>query len=254
MTETVTATDEGLKPGQPITQENVALLRKGDWLSHPEWGAAQFVLAGIEADPFVTGPWIFLGRPGPDGFIPWEGTTQGPIDGLGLTCDFLMADGRIYEAQKQPNFWHLVGGWRPRVPASIPAPVTAEMGDGLKPCPFCGGPAELERDSDHHGSWFNLGCARHWGKPDIQADEACLGARLYYTEDAENEAKAIAAWNRRPTPDLSEVVDFIRSAAQTEVPDRADCRDDDDHRVTVTVMLASLKDRARTLLRKLEGA
>lgn len=70
--------------------------------------------------------------------------------------------------------------------------------DDLKPCPFCGGPAELERDSDHHGSWFNLGCARHWGGGGVAREDACLGGRVFYTEDAENESKAITAWNTRP--------------------------------------------------------
>jgi hypothetical protein len=66
----------------------------------------------------------------------------------------------------------------------------------LLPCPFCGSPAELERDSDHHGEWFNLGCSRHWGRVK-DPDKSCLGARLWYTETDVPEVEAIAAWNRR---------------------------------------------------------
>ena len=67
----------------------------------------------------------------------------------------------------------------------------------LLPCPFCGAPASLEHDSDHHGDWFNLGCSRHWGAvPD--PDDGCPAGRLWYTEEPEKEAAAIAAWNRRP--------------------------------------------------------
>jgi hypothetical protein len=64
----------------------------------------------------------------------------------------------------------------------------------LLPCPFCGAPAELERDSDHHGSWFNLGCSRHFGK-DI--DDQCPAGRLWYTTAPEKESAALAAWNHR---------------------------------------------------------
>jgi len=66
----------------------------------------------------------------------------------------------------------------------------------LKNCPFCGAPAVLENGSDHHGTWFNLGCSRHWGiVPD--PDAACIGGRLFYTETEKTETEAIEAWNRR---------------------------------------------------------
>lgn len=64
----------------------------------------------------------------------------------------------------------------------------------LKPCPFCGSPAELERDSDHHGQWFNLGCSRHWGK---DPDFTCCAGRLWYTESEGDEGEAIKQWNTR---------------------------------------------------------
>lgn len=65
----------------------------------------------------------------------------------------------------------------------------------LKPCPFCGSAAELVRDNDHHGEWFNLGCSQHWGR--VDPDEACPAGRMWYTAEPAEEAKAIAAWNRR---------------------------------------------------------
>lgn len=65
----------------------------------------------------------------------------------------------------------------------------------LKPCPFCGSPAELEHASDHHGEWFNLGCSKHWGN--VPVDDACPAGRMWYTADPSDETKAIAAWNTR---------------------------------------------------------
>ena len=68
----------------------------------------------------------------------------------------------------------------------------------LAPCPFCGSEAELERDSDHHGEWFNLGCSRHWGKQrDPSPENTCIAGRMFYTETDRSEADAIAAWNTR---------------------------------------------------------
>ncbi len=72
------------------------------------------------------------------------------------------------------------------------------MSEELKACPFCGGEALLERGSDHHGKWFNLGCSRHWGAV-ADPDESCIGGRLFYTETEKDEAEAITAWNTRAT-------------------------------------------------------
>jgi Restriction alleviation protein Lar len=66
----------------------------------------------------------------------------------------------------------------------------------LLPCPFCGSPAELELDSDHHGEWFNLGCSNHWEKVREPA-KPCVGGRLFYTEPLEERDAAISAWNSR---------------------------------------------------------
>lgn len=57
----------------------------------------------------------------------------------------------------------------------------------LKPCPFCGKPAEHKREADHHGEFFRLGCP----------DKDCCAHMTYYTELQEDEPAAIAAWNRR---------------------------------------------------------
>lgn len=64
----------------------------------------------------------------------------------------------------------------------------------LKSCPFCDAPAELEHGNDHHGSWFNLGCSRHWG---VDPEDKCIGGRLWYTADPEEEPQAIKEWNSR---------------------------------------------------------
>lgn len=98
----------------------------------------------------------------------------------------------------------------------------------LLPCPFCGGPASIERGSDHHGEWFNLGCAKHWGAVKDKGAR-CIGGRLFYTAPLEDMADAIAAWNRRapqaaapggvaPTPslDLAE----LREALERDDDDR----------------------------------
>ncbi len=90
----------------------------------------------------------------------------------------------------------------------------------LEACPFCGGPAELEHESDHHGAWFNLGCARHWGR--VDPDKACVGGRLYYTDPRENEPQAIAAWNARvplPPPTEEEVQEVARALDAVIDPD-----------------------------------
>lgn len=55
----------------------------------------------------------------------------------------------------------------------------------LKPCPFCGKPAELlDRRDTYIGDWL-IGCV----------DDQCAGAGQSYDFSDE----AIAAWNRRAT-------------------------------------------------------
>ena len=93
------------------------------------------------------------------------------------------------------------------------------MESGLMNCPFCGSPAELERDSDHHGEWFNLGCSRHFDAvPD--PDKSCPGGRIWYTEELDNEEAAITAWNTRAPSDaaLVEALEGLTSAIVTAWP------------------------------------
>ena len=59
----------------------------------------------------------------------------------------------------------------------------------LKPCPFCGAPASLEIDSDHHGVYYNLGCSI----------KGCLARWVCYTEDSDIRSieTAVNLWNKR---------------------------------------------------------
>ena len=82
----------------------------------------------------------------------------------------------------------------------------------LKPCPFCGADAELEHDNDHHGEWFNLGCSRHWDR--VAPDDACVGARLWYTEIVKSEDEAIEAWNTRT--DATKDAEITRLTAEND--------------------------------------
>lgn len=82
----------------------------------------------------------------------------------------------------------------------------------LKPCPFCGSPAEVERGNDHHGSWFNLGCSRHWGK---NLADQCIAGRLWYTESEKTEEEAIANWNKRtPDPEILGALKLLSAEAE----------------------------------------
>jgi len=58
---------------------------------------------------------------------------------------------------------------------------------GPKPCPFCGSPAELVEESDHHGGYFKLGCPQ----------QECPGHWAFYTEPIEDLAAALSKWNTR---------------------------------------------------------
>lgn len=83
----------------------------------------------------------------------------------------------------------------------------------LKGCPFCGNAAVIEHGSDHHGSWFSLGCSRHWGA--VGLDNACLGGRLFYTDTERDERDAIAAWNTRANL-IPEMLAAERAAGRRE--------------------------------------
>lgn len=78
------------------------------------------------------------------------------------------------------------------------------------PCPFCNSPAEIEEGSDHHGTWFNLGCSRHWGhvrNPDHT--NTCIAGRIYYTETDVPLSEALTAWNTRANAD-ARLVEALR--------------------------------------------
>lgn len=65
-------------PG-PLDSESVKLLVKGDLISHPEHGVAQYWPVLVD-DMYLTGPWSFIGRPGADGWMPWSGG-ENPVPG-----------------------------------------------------------------------------------------------------------------------------------------------------------------------------
>ena len=89
----------------------------------------------------------------------------------------------------------------------------------LKACWCCNAPALLERDGDHHGEWFNLGCSRHWEAVPDRA-EACPAGRIWYTADPDELEAAITAWNTRPREaELEAEVERLREALK-------DCADD----------------------------
>lgn len=79
----------------------------------------------------------------------------------------------------------------------------------IKPCPFCGGPAEIEQTtgatSDHKSVGFSVGCT---------ADEAdCMGYQSLTTFARRSDA--IDAWNRRATDAEIERLNGIEAAALT---------------------------------------
>lgn len=81
------------------------------------------------------------------------------------------------------------------------------------PCPYCGAPAEIEEGSDHHGTWFNLGCSRHWGhqrNPDHT--NTCIAGRIYYTETDVPLSEALIAWNTRAVNSHHDLIEALREA------------------------------------------
>lgn len=64
----------------------------------------------------------------------------------------------------------------------------------LKPCPFCGSPGSLFISSDHSGAWEG-GCS----------SEGCLATDCIWDI---SEELAVAAWNRRASPQVEEWIDF----------------------------------------------
>ena len=66
------------------------------------------------------------------------------------------------------------------------------MGEELKPCPFCGGSADVGEQFDPDGAYYFVNCTECMASTDV-----LLGQQSGYTE-----AEAIAAWNRR-APDAA---------------------------------------------------
>ena len=57
----------------------------------------------------------------------------------------------------------------------------------IKSCPFCGLPALLEIDNDHHGDFHSLGCS----------DKKCIGHHVIYTEGDKTVQESVKTWNTR---------------------------------------------------------
>lgn len=110
---------------------NVPLIAKGDWVRQIDWWTITRAVDVSEDGIGATldgkyGVWppsrfTFLARPAdpndPEGWVAHDQSVKGPVDGMGLSMDFIMSDGRRYDGQKNPNFWHLVSKWRPHTPA-----------------------------------------------------------------------------------------------------------------------------------------
>ena len=118
----------------------------------------------------------------------------------------------------------------------------------LKPCPFCGKPAILKIEDDHHGEFFELGCP----------DKECVGNWAFYTEPIENLDASVKAWNTRAESELltaanemeEALKDLIEHIDACNESDLLNC-DDDPHPPSVFRCYADLAqaklDRFRAL-------
>ena len=95
----------------------------------------------------------------------------------------------------------------PRAVADDPSGIVQQMpetvgGDALKPCPFCGQPAEWEKgEYGDSYPWNYIACS------------SCEAMGPATPRDLWNRSQAIAAWNRRATEaDLRAEVERLRSA------------------------------------------
>ena len=73
----------------PLSADDVKLLVKGDVISHPKWGVSTYLPETNERPAGLVGPWSFIGRPGPDGWIWWRG---GPNPVPGITVEAMWHD------------------------------------------------------------------------------------------------------------------------------------------------------------------
>ena len=73
--------------------------------------------------------------------------------------------------------------------ADLAADIEAAKKAELKSCPFCGKPGYKKVESDHHGTFFSLGCS----------DKLCPAHLLFYTAAIEGLPLAVRFWNERPS-------------------------------------------------------
>lgn len=75
-----------------------------------------------------------------------------------------------------------------------------ESNTELKPCPFCGGAAEIKAEA-YGLNGYRIGCA---SRPTQYTCPGCIGFSAYYW----SEEMAIGSWNRRANED-GQRTDFI---------------------------------------------
>jgi hypothetical protein len=71
----------------------------------------------------------------------------------------------------------------------------------LEECPFCGEPAKLVKDEDHHGQFFSLGCSSAVKHTMDGFHMHCPAVELFYTEEIAYLETAIKLWNNRAITD-----------------------------------------------------
>ena len=96
-------------PG-PLSGDDVKLLVKGDWLSHPEHGLAQYWPVLVD-DMYLTGPWSFIGRPDADGWMPWSGG-ENPVPGQRVDAEGSRFVGKLRDTQSDQVRWDRVARFR----------------------------------------------------------------------------------------------------------------------------------------------
>lgn len=104
---------------QPRKPSGPGEWRKGDWVYHRRFGAAQLTLE----DGLPVGPWVWLARPvenDPEGWCEARG--RNPIPGVSIAIE-ARRDGRTWASHSDAFNWDLWVDWRPSTePTSSPAP------------------------------------------------------------------------------------------------------------------------------------
>lgn len=77
------------------------------------------------------------------------------------------------------------------------------MTDKIDPCPFCGGPADMEEIKGASFSSWSVGCRN------MEGPDECIGQQSMLT--FARKCDAVTAWNRRsaPTPDIDAMRNYI---------------------------------------------